>query len=433
MSWRTEKHGHKEHFFRFLFLLISLLPLSPVEILGASKPIMVYYMPWYVAKPHSPDWGWHWTMDHFKPDVINASGERQIASWYYPLIGPYDSSDPAVLEYHVLLMKLAGIDGAIVDWYGFTPYLDYGINNEATARLFNFTRKAGLKFAICYEDQTVKHMVEGNYLPANNAVAHAQEVMLYLQTNYFGDPSYFRLKGKPVLLNFGPQYFMASSNWDAVFSVLAATNQPAFFTEDNRLAASAGAFSWPPMWMSQAPGTAGVLSSAALKKYLTDFDQKAAGWPAFISSAFPRFHDVYQKAGVRDFWGYLGDANGDTFRETLSRAITNNSTMVQIITWNDFGEGTVVEPTQEYGFRDLGLIQDFRRQYFDKSFSYHTNDLALALRFYQARKQHPEGSRESAALDRIFSNIISGKLEAANSELEKMTKESKLSAAKEKN
>src|ERR1041385_7304504 len=99
--------------------------------------------------------------------------------------------------------------------------------------------------------------------------------------------------------------------------------------------------------MSQAAGMGGVLSSAALKTYLAGFDQKAATWPVSVSSAFPRFHDIYQKAGVRNYWGYLGDAGGDTLRETLSRAMTNASSIVQIVTWNDFGEGTVVEPTQE--------------------------------------------------------------------------------------
>ena len=42
--------------------------------------------------------------------------------------------------------------------------------------------------------------------------------------------------------------------------------------------------------------THGVLSGGALSSYLADFDQKAAQWPAFISSAFPRFHDIYQRA-----------------------------------------------------------------------------------------------------------------------------------------
>ncbi|HXU78584.1 MAG TPA: hypothetical protein VN794_18555, partial [Methylomirabilota bacterium] len=101
--------------------------LAPGSRGAASKAVMVYYMPWFTAKPHSESWGWHWTMDHFNPDQVNAAGQHQIASWYYPLIGPYDSSDPAVLEYHVLLMKLAGVEGVIVDWYGSADFLDYGI------------------------------------------------------------------------------------------------------------------------------------------------------------------------------------------------------------------------------------------------------------------------------------------------------------------
>jgi hypothetical protein len=405
-----------------LALVLTMLGASAPARAAGGKTVMVYYMPWYVAKPYSEIWGWHWTMNHFNPDTVNASGERQIASWYYPLIGPYDSSDPAVLEYHVLLMKLAGIDGVIVGWYGFAPYLDYGINNAATTRLLEFTRKAGLKFSICYEDQTIRHMIDGNYLPAAEAIPHAQQAMLYLQTNYFSEPSYFRVNGKPLLLNFGPQYFTANGNWESLFSVLEPASRPSFFTEDNRLPVGEGAFSWPPMWLSQAPGAAGVLSTAALKSYLTGFDQKAAAWPAFISSAFPRFHDIYQKAGVRNYWGYLGDRSGDTFRETLSRAMTNSSSIVQIVTWNDFGEGTVVEPTKEYGFRDLGIIQDFRRSQLDKSFAHRTNDLPLAFHLYEARRQYATNAAVAAELDNVFGNIVAGKLDAARLQMQRLKK-----------
>ena len=405
-----------------LAALLFFILAAPRPACAASKVVMVYYMPWYTAKPYSDSWGWHWTMNHFNPDEVNASGERQIASWYYPLIGPYDSSDPAVLEYHVLLMKLAGVDGVIVDWYGSDNFLDYGINNRAALTLFQFSRKAGLKFSICYEDQTIQHMIDYDYLSRSDAILHARQEMLYLQTNFFTDPGYLRLKGRPLLLNFGPQFFMMSSNWEDIFSVLTMTNQPAFFTEDNRLAISTGAFSWPPMWISQSPGTGGVLSGAALKSYLADFDQKAVNWPAFISSAFPRFHDIYQRAGVRNYWGYLGDRHGDTLRETLSRGMTNSSSIVQIVTWNDFGEGSMVEPTREYGCRDLEIIQDFRRQYLEPGFPRNTNDLEIAIRFYNLRRQNPTNVVVSAGLDRIFTNIVSGNLDLANSQLNQLTK-----------
>ena len=48
----------------------------------------------------------------------------------------------------------------------------------------------------------------------------------------------------------------------------------------------------------------------------------------------------------------------DTLRESLDRALANKSALVQIVTWNDFGEGTTIEPTKEYGFRDLNLIRE---------------------------------------------------------------------------
>jgi len=173
------------------------------------------------------------------------------------------------------------------------------------------------------------------------------------------------------------------------------------------------------MWLSHMPGTGGVLSDAALQGYLAGFDQKAAAWPAFISSAFPRFHDIYQKAGVRDYWGYLGDRNGDTLRETLGRAMTNSSTIIQIVTWNDFGEGTVTEPTREYGYRDLSIIQDFRRQYLDAQFPYHTNDLTLALRLFNLRHQAATNAALATELDQIFSTIVAGDLTTANSRMTK--------------
>jgi hypothetical protein len=405
-------------------VLLCLWPAWLAFLLGISgaaaaapKAIFVYYMPWYVAKPYSDNWGWHWTMNHFNPDVIDASGERQIASWYHPLIGPYDSADPVVLEYHVVLMKLAGIDGVIVDWYGHADHLDYGVNNVRTAAIFEYTRKAGLQFALCYEDRTVLQQINDRVLAATNDIAHAQEAMRYVETNYFGDPSYLRWSNRPVLLNFGPQHFKTNEQWEQIFAGLEPTNRPAFFTEDNRLPLGAGAFNWPPMWLSLEPGARGVLSVAALEKYLVSFEQSGRTWPALISSAFPRFHDVYQPAGVRDYWGYLGDRNGEILRMTLTRALTNQSVFAQVVTWNDFGEGTMVEPTMEYGYRDLGIIQELRRAHADPGFGRSTNDLTLATRLFRLRRAGATNGLLTVELNKVFTNLITGKLTEARRQL----------------
>jgi hypothetical protein len=428
-----------------MLLLAALAPFlfaAPDARCGAPKPVMVHYMPWFQT-PYSLgtyNWGAHWTGDgiasayqsnpffYFDPNLTN-NGEAEIASWYYPLNGPYDSLDPVVLEYQVLLMKLGGIDGVIVDWYGPDNYYDYAINNQRTLALFNYIRKAGLKFSLCYEDATIPAEINGGAMngvtvTADTAIAHAQQTLLYAQSNFFTDPSFLRLSNAPVFLNFGPQYFTTSSDWTSIFSVLNASNQPAFYTEDNRLPpAGAGAFDWPPM--SQSSGSPPTLSSNQLQSYLISFEQNAQSqsWPSYISSAFPRFHDIYAQVGGSSL-GYLDDAGGNTLTSTLSRAMTNSSSVVQIVTWNDFGEGTIVEPTvagseptTEYGYTDLGIIQDLRRQYLDPSFAYHTNDLAMASQLYSLRRQHGNNTILTAEMNRIFTNIVSGNVSSAKLQL----------------
>jgi hypothetical protein len=397
---------------QWIVLLFGLL-LAPAVLAATNKPVLVHYMPWNLAKPYSTIWGWHWTMNSFNPDTFNGSGQRNIASHYYPLIGPYDSADPVVLEYHVLLMKLGGIDGVVADWYGQESYLDYGLINQRTLALLDYTRRAGLKFVLCYEDRTVQAKIDGGYISAANAVANAQQTMLYAQANYFNSANYLQFSNKPVLLNFGPIYFKNNSQWVSIFSVVAATNQPAFFTEDIRYPVCTGAYNWPPMHLS----SGGTLSSNSLHTYLVNFQNTAAAWPAFISSAFPRFHDIYQQAGLGFTYGMLEDNNGQTFRSTLLRAMTNNSAMIQLVTWNDFGEGTIIEPTVQFGYRDLGVIQDFRRQHLDAAFTGQTNDLTLPLRLYNLRRQYAGNAIVAAELNRTFTNLVAGNLSVARLQL----------------
>ena len=96
------------------------------------KKIYAHYMPWFQSREFDGYWGQHWTMTNNDPDLIDLQGNRDIASHYYPLIGPYSSADPDLQEYHFLLMKLSGVDGVIFDWYGSQDIYDYGLIKEAT-------------------------------------------------------------------------------------------------------------------------------------------------------------------------------------------------------------------------------------------------------------------------------------------------------------
>ncbi len=342
-----------------------------------QKKILVHYMPWYQSPALSGYWGWHWTMNHFNPENMDATGRREIASHYYPLVGPYDSRDPAILAFQVEQMRLAGIDGVIVDWYGIEAFWDYGLINEATALLQAEIEAAGMDFVICYEDQTVMHMVNNGHLQPSQALDHGLTVMSSLRDTYMSSPSYYMVEGSPLLLCFGPQFFMQAADWQTLFSPF--TTQPCFITLDTRLSPVAhGAFPWPPMWAS----VDGVLSPATLDGYLTNFYAGSVNHSFPVASAFAAFHDIYDEAGVGASYGYLDPAGGQTFELTLSRAAASPARVIQLVSWNDYGEGTMLEPTIEFGYSRLVALQEFRRQQIDPDFPYTEADLiAQGVRF----------------------------------------------------
>ena len=387
---------------------IEPTPAVPFTWNGSKRPLlMAHYMPWFQSKAVSGSWGWHWTMNNRIPSQQQDGSWRNLASHFTPMIGPYDSSDTAVLEYQVSLMKLSGIDGVIVDWYGNEDSVDYGMIHSSTLKLFDAIQKAGLKFAICYEDQSMKHMIENTHFLARQAIPQGQKVMDFLEKTWFGQDAYLNVKGQPVLFTFGPQFYTNSSDWKTLFSQLHA--QPLLVTLDNHnVTGMGGSFPWPPMWASQS----GTLTQGAAITYLDGFYAKAKSWNVIVGAAFPGFHDYYKEAGVGPSYGFLDANNGETFRATLQNALDHQPEIIQLITWNDYGEGTNIEPTVEYGDQYLEMVQQARRMTSMDSFGFRAKDLDLPLRLYTLRKQYAKDSAVNSRLDQAAAAIAAGDLKS---------------------
>ena len=387
----------------------TLTVVPTPDIPEPERPLlMAHYMPWYQTPFVTGYWGWHWTMEHFNPFRADENGRPNIASYYLPLTGPYDSSDDALLEYQVLLMFLSGIDGVIVDWYGIEDFRDYAALHASTNKLFTFVQKAGLRFAICYEDQTIMHMVDNNHLPVSEAYNHGQAVMRYMQETWFQEDAYLKVLDRPVLLTFGPQYYKSASDWDKLFSDL--DPRPALITLDGHTeSAGLSSYPWPPMWA----GKEGVLSREALESYMTSFYKKAERWDYLVAGAFPGFQDIYKEAGIADEARYLDPRDGETFRDTLQMAVDQRPDVIQLITWNDYGESTIIEPTEEFGYQYLEMVQEVRRETDPAGFLYTADDLRLTLRLFELRKRYQADPEVNAQLDRVFETILAGDLDQA--------------------
>ena len=75
---------------------------------------------------------------------------------------------------------------------------------------------------------------------------------------------------------------------------------------------------------------------------------------------------------------------------------------------HDFGEGTMIEPTQEFGYSFLEIIQSFT------GVSYTKNALEYIYKLYQLRKNYEGDTEMQASLDTAFDHLV--KLELAEAE-----------------
>lgn len=347
--------------------------LDPVAV-TKTNPIKLYvhYMPWF-EDPTSNNgaWGQHWTMDNCDPNRTDSNGKRQIASRYYPLIGPYASSDTDVLDYHLLLMKYSGIDGVLVDWYGIQDKWDYPANKRNTEALVKAVERAGLEFAIVYEDQTLKDLNKQGQL------AQAKQDLKYLENTFFSKECYIQVNGKPLLMTFGPQTIQTPEEWNDVLGSL--KTRPTFLTlytfsasttNNNQYKNAAGEY----LWVDTQPE----------KAY-----EKKDNFDVFMGGAMPGFDAYYKEGG----WGdnphvKVDSENGALFRRQLEAARTAGLDYLQLITWNDFGEATNIEPTREWEYRYLTILQQFA------GVTYTENVLKEIYRWYELKKQY---SRDAAA------------------------------------
>ncbi|HKL86656.1 MAG TPA: discoidin domain-containing protein [Treponemataceae bacterium] len=368
-----------------------------------KKPlVMVHYMPWFQSPPVEEGYGFHWHLGGgvFDPFETHSDGRAKIASHTYPLTGPYDSRDSSILEYQVALMKLSGIDGVIFDWYGIEDALDYKMIHESTKAMIEILEKAEMKFAICYEDQSIGKMIEAKNIQKEESLAAGKKVFAWMDKNWFNRDSYLKFDGRPVLLCFGPQFYKDAKQWDLLFEET--KEKPWFVSLDNHSEGWAdGSYNWPPMWAS----SAGKLGIPRLVTYLNDFYNKQYSKKYLVASAFPAFHDIYQEAGSGKSYGFLDYSEGETFKLTLDAALMAFPDVIQIGTWNDYGEGTSIEPTIERGYRELEYLQDVQKKY-NNDFPWGYEDLRIPIELHKVLRSTESTNSQKDAARLVYSEIM---------------------------
>jgi hypothetical protein len=108
--------------------------------------------------------------------------------------------------------------------------------------------------------------------------------------------------------------------------------------------------------------------------------------------------------------------SGQTLEDLLDLAeqYANKIQFLQLNTWNDFGEGTMFEPTVETGFEYLRQVQQYT------GVSYGEEELQLVYRLYLARKKYAGNAAIDAELDQVSELLTALDIAGATSLLESL-------------
>jgi PKD domain len=246
----------------------------------------------------------------------------------------YNSGSAAQVHAQVADMVSRGIQGAIAAWYGpGTASIDNAtmlLKHEAEAQSGKF------EFAIMEDVGALGAAAMANGCNVTNQVISD---LGYIQTQYESSPAYMRMNGSPVVFFFDVDSYYI--DWNRV--VASAPGNPLLIFRGNNgftRALSNGGFSWVNIQSSNP-----FDPELNLQDSFYQAAQQATQRLAF-GSVFKGFNDTLASWGTNR----VIDQNcAQTWLETFSEignfySSARQLPAIQIATWNDYEEGTAIEP-----------------------------------------------------------------------------------------
>jgi glycoprotein endo-alpha-1,2-mannosidase len=181
---------------------------APVPAFAGGVIVSAFYYPWFGTSPEDGDYA-HWAQNGHAPPV-------DIASNYYPVYGPYSSSNAAVIAAQFTELQRAGINELAVSWWGrgspedqrlqeivtesdqtgvavaahIEPYAGRTVASITADAIY--LRSLGVRTVYVY--QAFAGLDPADWAPANDAL-HAQGLTTFAQTGLIGQAATAHFSG----------------------------------------------------------------------------------------------------------------------------------------------------------------------------------------------------------------------------------------------
>ena len=287
---------------------------APTEI---TKKVYMHYLPWFSETATGNHWG---------DGVVNT-----------PLIGYYDSKAWATHIYHILLSSLVGIDGAIINVRTDYDQEAFEAFAQSLKRIEEIYPEFDYSIGISYDDQDMTEDV-------------ARATMINLKNNVIAQTTkYLHKDSSPVIFIWNYDGYLTSQDYRDIVNEVFTQTSPTLLQNDLDLTVIANDSAIDSFY----PWVKGFSEDGANwgEEYIdwfynTSSDFLLSNKIKFITGAvWPGFDDRQASWG-QDRW--IDRKNGVLYNDMWNKINKNNVNIDWVIleTWNDFNEGSELEPIE---------------------------------------------------------------------------------------
>jgi hypothetical protein len=290
-----------------------------------SPRVGAFYYPWYFNPEFDGRWD-HWGEGQFDPPL-------SIASDYYPVMGAYSQSDPALLAQHFAWMREAGVGLIISSWWGQGDPTD-----RALPLMLDVADHYGVKIAFHIENyggRTAESLIDDVHYIYDRYGDHPAFFWTNETSRYSSDdlPKGLFFLWASVAPD-GDSPAVEPSYWQGTLDTLHVENPGAIVLTDQN----------DPRWVVEGH------FDGAYKYGVLDTDQSGYNWalsmPAgawYVPGINPGFSA--RRIGYED-WVDTPRRDGDTYDDRWERmfAVGVEPALVAVTTFNEWHEGTQIEP-----------------------------------------------------------------------------------------